>query len=244
MAKKVCSICGKKLGILAAKATLSDGGFLCRDCLDSAGISALNNRLNYNADSVQSFFADRISLVNAFSPTKCIGKYLKIDENNRTFMVQKDLFQYKNLLSFELLEDGLSVKKGGVGRAVAGGMLFGGVGAIVGGVTGKTTEVCTSLKIQITLKNAHTDTAKITFVNVETKKTSSYYRLSKENAQQCLAALQLIADENEVEDNIVSTAAQQLSPADEIMKYKNLLDIGVITQQEFDAKKRQLLHIE
>ena len=40
-------------------------------------------------------------------------------------MVQKDLFQYKNLLSFELLEDGLSVKKGGVGRAVAGGILTG-----------------------------------------------------------------------------------------------------------------------
>ena len=32
-----------------------------------------------------------------------------------------------------------------------------------------------------------------------------------------------------------------LSSADEILKYKNLLDTGVITQEEFDAKKRQLL---
>lgn len=32
-----------------------------------------------------------------------------------------------------------------------------------------------------------------------------------------------------------------LSPADEIKKYKELLDMGVITQEEFDAKKRQLL---
>ena len=31
------------------------------------------------------------------------------------------------------------------------------------------------------------------------------------------------------------------SAADELMKFKNLLDMGVITQEEFDAKKKQLL---
>ena len=31
------------------------------------------------------------------------------------------------------------------------------------------------------------------------------------------------------------------SSADEIMKYKGLLDMGAITQEEFDAKKKQLL---
>jgi len=34
---------------------------------------------------------------------------------------------------------------------------------------------------------------------------------------------------------------QELSSADEIMKFKNLLDQGVITQEEFEAKKKQLL---
>lgn len=32
-----------------------------------------------------------------------------------------------------------------------------------------------------------------------------------------------------------------LSSADELKKYKELLDMGVITQEEFDAKKKQLL---
>jgi len=36
-------------------------------------------------------------------------------------------------------------------------------------------------------------------------------------------------------------AAPQLSTADELLKFKQLLDAGVITQDEFDAKKRQLL---
>lgn len=31
------------------------------------------------------------------------------------------------------------------------------------------------------------------------------------------------------------------SPADEILKFKELLDMGAITQEEFDAKKKQLL---
>ena len=32
-----------------------------------------------------------------------------------------------------------------------------------------------------------------------------------------------------------------LSPADELKKFKDLLDMGAITQEEFDAKKKQLL---
>lgn len=35
----------------------------------------------------------------------------------------------------------------------------------------------------------------------------------------------------------------QASSADEIKKYKELLDQGIITQEEFDAKKKQLLGI-
>ena len=41
----------------------------------------------------------------------------------------------------------------------------------------------------------------------------------------------------------VVVTAQQTSSADEILKYKNLLDAGIITQAEFDAKKKELLGI-
>ena len=34
---------------------------------------------------------------------------------------------------------------------------------------------------------------------------------------------------------------QGVSAADELKKYKDLLDAGVITQEEFDAKKKQLM---
>ena len=38
-------------------------------------------------------------------------------------------------------------------------------------------------------------------------------------------------------------SGQELSSADELKKYKALLDDGVITQEEFDAKKKQLLNL-
>lgn len=49
----------------------------------------------------------------------------------------------------------------------------------------------------------------------------------------------------EVEINPEETvgAAPAFSPADEIKKYKELLDMGAITQEEFEAKKKQLLNL-
>ena len=38
-----------------------------------------------------------------------------------------------------------------------------------------------------------------------------------------------------------TTVVQQTSAADELKKFKELLDMGVINQEEFDAKKKQLL---
>ncbi len=36
---------------------------------------------------------------------------------------------------------------------------------------------------------------------------------------------------------------QSASSADELKKFKELLDSGIITQEEFDAKKKQLLRL-
>lgn len=42
-------------------------------------------------------------------------------------------------------------------------------------------------------------------------------------------------------NNNINNVAQQLSAADELKKFKELLDSGIITQEEFDTKKKQLL---
>ena len=40
-----------------------------------------------------------------------------------------------------------------------------------------------------------------------------------------------------------AAASSSPSPAEEIKKYKELLDMGIITQDEFDSKKKQLLNL-
>ena len=41
--------------------------------------------------------------------------------------------------------------------------------------------------------------------------------------------------------NATTTIVNQVSAAEELKKFKELLDLGIITQEEFDAKKKQLL---
>lgn len=47
--------------------------------------------------------------------------------------------------------------------------------------------------------------------------------------------------DGEIQQLKKSQNTQHLSSADELKKYKELLDMGVITQEEFEAKKKQLL---
>ena len=243
MAKKECVMCGKELGALSSKEVISDG-VVCSKCLKKAGIDKLSNGQAFNAASIKPFLERHAAVVKSFSPTKKISIYLAVDENNKSFKIDGDIFEYDNLLSFELLEDGNTVTKGGLGRAVAGGLLFGGVGAIVGGVTGgkKSKGVCSSMKLRVTLRNAHTDTAYITFISNEFKKSSYVYKTAQDHAQSCISALENIADYVKSLDEAAQYEAPQVvSAADEIAKFKQLLDNGIITQEEFDAKKKQLL---
>lgn len=48
-------------------------------------------------------------------------------------------------------------------------------------------------------------------------------------------------DSYRAKKNSANGQIQALSAADELKKFKELLDMGIITQEEFDAKKKQLL---
>ena len=78
-----------------------------------------------------------------FTATKKIGSFIEFDEINKRWLVPDGflgrkknprIYNFDDVIEFELLEDGETITKGGLGRALAGGILFGGVGAIVGGV--------------------------------------------------------------------------------------------------------------
>ena len=48
---------------------------------------------------------------------------------------------------------------------------------------------------------------------------------------------------DEIKNAPIGGVVQQISPAEELKKFKELLDLGVISQEEFDEKKKELLKI-
>ena len=97
---------------------------------------------------------------------------------------------------------------------------------------------CSKLGITVSIKETFNSSLRIDFIRNETKVNSIIYNGAKIFFDDCVAKLSEIVDGNK---NVTTTSGGHCSAADELLKYKNLLDIGAITQEEFDAKKKQLL---
>lgn len=247
---KECLACGETISAWASRTKVADG-YVHMKCFLKAGVGI---NTNYGCLYTGAAIKERIAARNGSQEVTANNQgirnigLLSFDDNTQTFTILKKkenkvTYHYNQIVDFELLENGETVTKGGLGRAVVGGMLFGGVGAVVGGVTGnrRAKGICRSLKIKITFRNSSNLTEYINFLDTETMTDSSFYQIRYEDAQETLSALQLAVEQ--VEESIVveSPTEQVTSGADEILKFKQLLDMGAITQEEFDAKKKQLL---
>ena len=78
-------------------------------------------------------------------------------------------------------------------------------------------------------------------IDVGTSSGRIHFKLikNKDEIHSELSKLLMERQHFEKQNNIQSNAS--ISNADELKKYKELLDSGIITQEEFDAKKKQLL---
>lgn len=106
----------------------------------------------------------------------------------------KEWMSFSDLVSYELLEDDSLVTSGGVGQALIGGALFGGFGAVAGGITGKRKQKkkIESLSIKITVNNFGSPCVMIPLITKSTKTNSKEYQVAFEEAHKILAALDVI----------------------------------------------------
>lgn len=193
---------------------------------------------------------------------KTVGNYFSVDTCGKRFKFKGDsnYYAFGDLVNYELCENNSTIQKGGIGRAIVGGALFGDVGAVIGAQTRKSRNVVDSLYIRLTLKSE--GMKKITFINSSTDRNGFIYKTARKSADEVLSELELILAENQNataqtasqqqhEPQSVSSPIQQppqteKSPAliaDELLKLKQLLDMGVLTQEEFDQQKQKLLNI-
>lgn len=245
-----CAICGKNLPMIGVnKVRLKGGDYACLACVKKAGHNPMTwtKNLSTTADMLKAeingeassapaqkddidtikvtFDRRRTSLglgakarvSDTFKPDKSFDKRFFIDTVHKKRQALGPVHDYTDLVSYEYLEDGGTVVSGGIGNAIVGGALFGGVGAVVGAATGKKkqSEFVNSMKIRLTVNSMKNPTEFIDMnpVRIRMKRSSGQYRKNSD-------------------------------PADEILKYKRLLDAGAITQEEYEAKKSSCLGCE
>lgn len=194
-------------------------------------------------------------LAEAMRPTGKIFMCAKWDDNLRVISLGSmglgTIVKYdtiKDIQVFESVKEVTSTKskgeekrKGVMTRAAVGTILMPGVGTLAGALTAKKqstgeNETVTSQQVTRTIVLTRDDPFK-TVLNVpynaelEVKLCS----ILAENLSQT-APVEQIAEVPKVEETISS-----ISVADELMKLKELLDAGILTQEEFTAQKQRLL---
>lgn len=190
-----------------------------------------------------------------FKVTKEIGDYMWIDEVNQLIMVStkdmmkpKYLLRFDNIISFSIIQDNKEVlKNNGVKRALAGGILFGPTAAIVGAITGseKSISYVSNLWIKIDLDGKDTER---NFVNIplivarKTPTNSDKYKSIATSVERILEFLSEITESDD-EETIEETETDNGDVFEKIKKYKDLLDQGILTQDEFDKKKKEILEL-
>lgn len=181
---------------------------------------------------------------SGFTPTVNIAG-LRIDEKHGLWNKQgmTTVLNLSEITDCEVIEDGVSYKSdNGVMRAVVGGALFGGVGAIVGAVTSSSSERVSHLSVCIYTNNPIFPKVNINLISQPTAKSSTIYRTNKSTAESIVSYINKVSGLSERKQiSVIPDTTATVTNADELAKYKKLLDEGAITEEEYSKIKEKIL---
>lgn len=160
------------------------------------------------------------------------------------------LISYKNIIKFEIVEDGettIERSLGGViGRSVVGGLVAGNAGAVIGGTTSsaKNKKKVKNISVKILLRNSDEKSISLPIYN-----SSSPTDCSNQDVVDAMKAVEEVKDTlsiiiDEVERSEKQTAQapkQENSLAEELAKLAEMKNAGIISDEEFSAAKAKLL---
>lgn len=158
------------------------------------------------------------------------------------------VYHFNELVEFELLEDDSHVTSGGLGRSLVGAVTFGPAGAIVGSVTGKkkTKKTIESLLIRVTVNDIDNPIIILPIITKKTKTSSKEYNRAFNLSQKIVSTLNVIANNKEeviqkVEEINDDSSIVENDLYEEVKKLKELLDLDIISEEEFEIKKKEIL---
>lgn len=260
--EKKCCLCGKK-AVVGGRIRLKTNEYICANCWHNSGQSMMSLEKMTPAEVSKSIqtLTKEIDTIN-FQPTKTISDgmnhtYFCVDETRKEWYIPSrnalrevpEIHCFDEIIGYELLENSISLTKGGMAQAAIGAALFGKTGAIVGATTAtrKTINECSSLCVKITLNDIQNSEKCIEFVTFPVKTDSAAYKIWYKAALEIISVLHTICYSNNQDEHPHKIECDNVKEddlaVDKIRKYKSLYDEGIITKEEFDAKKKQLLGI-
>lgn len=239
---KACLVCGKKSTAFFGRHKVSDG-FVCHKCFKDIGINIvgvpIKNLPGENEFSSSGIARYRQNLSERSNAEQFAG-FLMDDTTSMIYALQspdKD-YSYSELLAYEPIETPENVSKNhSISHGIAGAVIGGAAGAVVGAASGQNSYSAVS-ELSVMASFSDGKAYKAQFIYGSTKTNTPEYRKAKEQATALSLKLEGIINANKAKQ---STAPS--SDADEIRKLKQLADDGILTEDEFEAKKRQVLGI-
>ena len=258
---KPCPVCGKPTPRLLA--TKIQGEPICGDCAVQilADFDVQKNwTMNDLLEHLQ-YRAENKARVESFQPTRTVdcGHSLLIDDASRCFYLKKwsdnnpPIVSFDSIMGFEVSMGWNVVEHWSKGmprtpyQAPQLGVL-GALGALSNALDRNAEKQQRSrsenLKITLQLNDPYLKKFELMDESVFGNDEFDFSRkLSVELARVNAVGDVVAAMTGSVSSSQASAAPSAEHTADDILKFKSLLDAGVITQAEFDAKKKQLLGI-
>lgn len=177
------------------------------------------------------------------------GFLLAVDDTEKRWMFAQPIgsapkiYSFRDLISFDLVQNGNQIISGNDGKAAVGAVLFGAAGAVVGASAKKTVrDMCSDLHIELNVNDLDCPLIKLPFIEQQMAVNSPLYEIRSELARKVMAILSYI--KANAEQPTQKTLEQpQLDICEEIEKLHNLKEKGIITEEEFTQKKKSLLGI-
>lgn len=122
--------------------------------------------------------------------TIIVSNKLEVNEIKKIVRINKNSYNYSEIIDYELIEDGSSILKASLLGTAAKGAVFGLAGLV--SKNKKENKYCSKLEIKVTLNDISNPCIFIKFINRKTPKSGIVYKSSYDKVQKCLSVFNII----------------------------------------------------
>lgn len=179
---------------------------------------------------------------------KVIDNVLLVDLEKKQIIFLCDplgrINSFESIIGYQVIEDGDTItSSNGFGKAAVGGILFGATGAIVGSASAKHTskKEINKLSLLVKVNDIKNPIITIDIIKRTIEKGSRQYEKSIQILNEIVGVLEVIINNNNLNKNNTPSELTIEKEIELLEKLEQLLNNGIITKEEFEKKKNEIL---